>query len=131
MNIKKFVTATLVIGVVMNILDFVVQGNLLAGYYTSGAFRQDAPIAWFVFGDFIAAAVFVWFYARVAQSFAAMPGGGAVFGFYAGVFASFPAYIFLHLMLKDFPYALSWIWTIYGVVWCVIAGALAGWLYRK
>lgn len=131
MNVQKCLTATVAVGVVANILDFVVQGNLLAGYYAGGPFRQDAPMGWFIFGDFVAAAVFVWFYDRVKASFAGGPAGGATFGFYAGVLASFPAYIFFHLMIKDVPYALSWIWTVYGIAWAVIAGAVAGAIYKK
>jgi hypothetical protein len=30
-----------------------------------------------------------------------------------------------------FPYGLAWTWPLLGVVWCVIAGALTGALYKK
>ena len=44
---------------------------------------------------------------------------------------NFPSNIFLHLLIQGFPYALSWIWTIYGIVWYVVLGAIAGAMNRK
>jgi len=126
MKVTKCLTIGLVLGVVANVMDFIVQGNLLAGYYTQAPFRQDSNMVYMVVGDFVAAFVFTWVYLKVAKSFAAGPVGGAVMGFYAGVLVTFPANIFIHLMIANFPYGLSWIWTGYGIVWYVIAGAIAG-----
>jgi hypothetical protein len=132
MNVQRFVLASLVVGVVMNVIDYVFHGLIMASTYASlPLFRQDSQIAWLVFGDFVFAFVFVWVFARVRGSFAAGAGGGATFGFYAGVLLSFPMNLFLHLLLVGFPYSLSWIWTVYGIVAAVIAGAVAGALYKK
>jgi hypothetical protein len=73
----------------------------------------------------------VWVYARVFSSFGGGPKGGATFGLYAGIFANFPTWIFAHLLMVGFPYQLAWSWTIVGVLWCVIAGAVAGAVYKK
>ena len=126
MNVKKCLTIGLVLGIVANIIDFVVQGNLLAGYYAGPPFRQDNNIPLFIVGDFVAALVFTWFYLRFAASVPAGAAGGATLGVYAGVLISFPTNIFLHLVIQGFPYALSWIWTIYGIVLYVVLGAIAG-----
>jgi hypothetical protein len=132
MNVKKLLLAGLVVGVVMNIVDFVVQGQLLAGYYSNLAlFKKEAPIPMLVFGDFVTALVFVWVYARVFSSFGGGPKGGATYGLYAGILINFPTWIFAHLLFEGFPYGLSWTWTLLGVAWCVIAGAVAGALYKK
>jgi len=131
MDFKKCLTIGVVVGIVVNVLDFVVQGNLLASYYAQPPFRQDNTVAWMVLGDFVAAFVFAWVYLKVAGSFAPGPAGGATMGFYAGVLVSFPGSIFMHLMFQGFPYALSWIWTIYGIAWYVIAGAIAGALNKR
>ena len=132
MNIKKLLLATLAVGVVANIFDFVVQGKLLADYYSSmSLFNKDMPIQWLVFGDFVAALVFVWVYDRVLASFGGGPKGGATYGLYAGILANFPTWIFLHLLFVGFPYGLAWVWTLVGVAWCVIAGAVAGAVYKK
>ena len=132
MNVKKLLLASLVVGVVMNVVDFVVQGQLLAGLYAGlPLFKKEAPIPWLVIGDFVAVLVFVWVYDRVFSSFGGGPKGGAVYGLYAGILLNFPTWIFAHLLFEGFPYSLSWIWTVFGVVWCVIAGAVAGALYKK
>ena len=132
MNVKKLLLATVVVGVVMNIVDFLVQGQLLAGLYANlPLFKREPPIPWLVFGDFVTALVFVWVYDRVQSSFAGGVKGGATYGLYAGILINFPTWIFAHLIFEGFPYSLAWTWTLVGVVWCVIAGAVAGALYKK
>ena len=85
------------LGVIANVMDFVVQGNLLAGYYSLPPFSQENNIVWLVVGDFVAALVFTWVYLRFASAVPAGVAGGATFGAYAGVLVSFPTNIFLHL----------------------------------
>jgi hypothetical protein len=134
MNVKRLVVATLVGGIVANVLDYVVHGMLLAQRYYSqltSLFRQDTPIQYFVIGDFVAVLVLVMVYDRVHASFGGGARGGAIGGFWAGLLVSFPSYIFIHLQFAGFPYALSWIWTIYTIVWYVVVGAVVGALYRK
>ncbi len=132
MNVKKVLLAGLVVGVVMNVFDFVVQGQLLAGYYAQLSFlKREPPIPWLVVGDFVAALVFVWVYDRVFSSFGGGAKGGATFGLYAGVLVNFPTWIFANLIFVDFPYGLAWVWTLVGVAWGVIAGAVAGATYKK
>ena len=133
MNVKKLALATVAVGVVANILDFLVHGQLLKGQYAAltSLFRPDAPMHWLIIGDFVAALVFVWVYDRVYGSFGGGPKGGATYGLYAGVLVNFPTWIFMNLLVIGFPYSLAWIWTIFGIVWCVVAGAVAGALYKK
>jgi hypothetical protein len=134
MNVKKVLLTALAVGVVMNIVDFVVQGNLLAGYSAQFAVLKkaaDLKIPWLVVGDFVAALVLVWVYDRVHSSFASGAKGGATFGLYAGVLVNFPTWIFANLIFADFPYGLAWTWTIVGIVWAVIAGAVAGAVYKR
>ena len=133
MNVKKLLIATLVVGAVFNVLDFVVHTQILAGTYAklTGLFRSDMPVPYLVIGDFVAALVFVWVYDRVYGSFGGGPKGGATYGLYAGVLVNFPTWIFLNLLFVGFPYSLAWIWTVYGVIGGVIAGAVAGATYKK
>jgi hypothetical protein len=135
MNYKKFLIAFLAAGVVMNIIDFLVHGLILQSTYQAypslfnpmGTFN----IGWFIFGDFVAAAVFVWVYNRVFDSFGGGIRGGLMYGLYAGILICFPAFLFFHLIFVSFPYSLSWIWTIYGIVAYAILGIVVGVLYRK
>ncbi len=134
MNLAKLVVATVVVGIVLNVWDFLVHGTLLQGMYYSqlpNLFRPDMPSGWAVLGDFVFALVWVWVYDRVYASFGGGVRGGATFGFYAGVLLNFPMWIFTHLMLVDFPYSLSWWWIGTGIVIGVIAGAVTGALYKK
>ena len=134
MNVRKFIVAVLGVGVVMNVFDFVVNGMLLQNAVYSklpNLLNQNLPIKWLVIADFIAALVLVWVYVRVSGSFSAGVSGGAQFGFYAGVLVNFPTWIIASLTMNGFPYYLAWVWTIVGIIWCIIAGAVAGALYKK
>ena len=126
MDLKKLFTIGLALGVVGNVADFVVQGNLLAGYYAQPPFTQENNIPWFIAGDFVAALVFTWVYLVLGHALSPGVAGGARFGFYAGVLVTFPANIFTYLTFDGIPYALAWIWTIFGIVWYVILGSIAG-----
>jgi len=134
MNVKKLLIATLVVGVVANVLDFIVHGLILQGAFYSKLttlFRTDMPMGWFIFGDFVGALVLVWVYDRVYGSFAGGLKGGALYGLYAGILVNFPTWLFASGMYVGFPYGLAWIWTIWGILWTVILGAVAGVLYQK
>jgi hypothetical protein len=134
MNFKKLLLGTVVVGVVANILDWIVHGMILQGAYYSqmpSLFRQDVPMGWFIFGDFVFALVFIWVYDRVWGSFGGGTKGGATYGFYTGVLCNFPMWLYNAGMYVGFPYALSWIWVIWGIVWMVILGAVAGAVYKR
>lgn len=57
--------------------------------------------------------------------------GGARFGAITGVLVSFPAQIFIFLLINGIPYSLAWINTVFGVLWYVVAGAVAGAMNKK
>ncbi|MFQ5747811.1 MAG: hypothetical protein ACE5HF_11430 [Gemmatimonadota bacterium] len=132
MNVKKLILAAIVVGIVVNVYDFVIHGVLLAGTYEGlpALFRQDSPILWLVIGGFVAALVFVWYYAKVQGSFGTGAGAGAKFGLYTGILLGFPSQLFLNMMFVDFPYSLSWIWVFAIIGWGIVAGATAGAMYR-
>ena len=133
MMTKNFWIAGLVGGVVVNALDFAIMGNVLQNMYfvNMSIMNQTTNPIWYVIGDFLAAFVFTWFYHKVYSSFEGGMQGGMKFGIYAGVLINFPAMIFMHLMFKDYPYALSWIMTFYGIIWSSILGAVVGKFYVK
>jgi hypothetical protein len=132
MGNPKFWVAVLVGGVVANIFDFIVMGMMMAPVFAGiESMRQDMNPMWFVIGDFIAVFVMMVMYDRVYSSFAPGPKGGATFGAYAGLLASFPLWIFIHLMFKGFPYGLSWGLTAIGICWGAIVGSVLGAMYKK
>lgn len=134
MKSGKFWIAVLVGGIVANILDFIVQGLVLNNVYYAQMpelFNTGTSLIWYIIGDFVAVFVFAWVYDKVAGSFEGGPKGGMMCGLYAGILVNFPTWIFMHLFIKGFPYGLSWISTIYGIVWYIIIGAILAGLYKK
>ncbi|MGH7497144.1 MAG: hypothetical protein ACREOO_32740 [bacterium] len=134
MNMKKYLTAALGVGVVLTAYDFVAHGQVLNSMYYSkltSLMRQDAPMHWFIIGDLVAGLVFVWVYDRVYGSFGGGPKAGAMFGLYAGILVTFPGLLFNHLVFANFPYGLAWAMVIVGIIGAIIAGAVAGALYKK
>ncbi len=134
MNVKKYALATLAVGVACNIYDFVVHEFILSnGIYSrmSTFFNQYASIAVLVIGVFVAAAVFVWVYDRVQNSFDAGIKGGVTFGLFAGVLINFPTWIMSHILITGFTYELAWTWAIAGMGWSLLAGAVAGLVYQR
>jgi hypothetical protein len=134
MKSSKFWLAVLVAGVVANILDYLVYTQWLGPTYMMSnptLFRQDTNVAWYVVGDFVAVFVFAWIFNKVSGSFGSTVQDGAKAGLYLGIFANFPLWIFMHLMFNGYPYSLSWISTIYGIIWYVILGAVVAAMMKK
>ncbi len=134
MKSGKFWLAVLAAGVVMNVIDFLVYTQWLGPSYmmtNSVLFKQDTNPIWFVIGDFVSVFVFAWVFDKVSASFGSTLQDGAKAGLFLGVLVNFPTYIFLHLMFNGYPYALSWISMIYGIVWYVVVGTLFAALMKK
>ena len=132
MNLTALVKLGVATGVVMNVLDVIVQGYLLAGMYAAApAFRNtNDVIPYLILGDFVAAFVFCWAYLKLGAATGRGAAGGATFGFYAGVLIGFPTWIFVHLLVNGIPYGMMWMMTIWNVIAYVIIGAVAGALHK-
>ncbi len=133
MKSGKFWLAVLVGGVVLNILDILLHGIILHGYYAQmpELFNPPGNPVLFIVCDFVVVLVYAWVYDRVYGSFGGGAKGGATYGLYAGVITSFPTWLFMSVLMKGWPMSLSWIWTINGIVWSIIIGAVIGALYKK
>ena len=134
MKSTKFWMAVVAAGVVANIIDFVLHGMLLNGAYyakLTDLFVQGGSPTFFVIGDFVGMLVLAFVYDKVSASFDKGWKGGALFGAYVGLLITFPGAIFYHLMFKGFPYALSWIWIVTGVIAYAINGAVLAAVYKK
>jgi len=131
---KQFLIATIAIGVAANLLDGIIHGIFLESTYAAipsmGA-MDTGKAGWFIFGDFVAALVFTWFYGRVHSSFDQNPNGAVLYGIYFGIIVAIPTFMFNALQFKGFPYWLSWVWTIVLVVEFAIYGAILGALTKK
>jgi hypothetical protein len=133
MPVAKLLVTAIVVGIVVNLYDFVIHGLALQGplYSKLPLMRTEASLPLLIISDFVAALVFVWVYDRVRRSFAPSAAGGAVFGLYAGVLVNFPTWIICSLLLNGFTYGLAWAWILTGILWGVLAGAVAGALLSR
>ncbi|MER3524257.1 MAG: hypothetical protein C4326_09370 [Ignavibacteria bacterium] len=139
MKSGKFWLAVLVGGVVANIIDGLVWDGLVWNLWLGPSyvmqnttlFRQDTAVAWYIIGDFVATFVFVWVYDKVAGAFGTTVQDGAKAGLYLGILMSFPTFIFMSLMFNGFSYGLSWIMTIYSIIWYVILGTVVAAVMKK
>ena len=132
MRLRNVLLATVAVGVAVNVYDYILHAVLLQGplySHLTGLMRPDASIPLLVLTDFVAALVFVWVYDRVHSAFAPGPRGGATFGLYAAVLVGFPTWISCSLLIVGFTYGLAWAWTLAGLGWGLLAGAIAGGLY--
>jgi hypothetical protein len=69
MDFKVLLKLGIVTGVLLNSLDVIVQGVLMAGMYTAPIFRKpEEEIVYLVLTDFAAAFVFVWVYLRLGSA---------------------------------------------------------------
>jgi hypothetical protein len=131
MQTGKIAAAGLTAGIVANVIDFLSFTFLFKSMMTLPFMNPNPLIAVLVAGDFVAALVFVWVYDRVRGSFGPGAKGGATYGLYAGILINFPLWIFMHVLVKDWPSSYSWFSTIYGIVWAIILGAVVGVVYDK
>jgi hypothetical protein len=128
MPLPRLLLTALIVGVVVNVYDFVLHNILLTGpvYSHIPILHTAVSVPLLVLGDFVAALVFVWVYQRVRASFGPGAAGGAAFGLYAGILVNFPTWIFCYLLIEGFTYGLAWVWTLAGIGWGVLAGAVTG-----
>jgi len=134
MNIKKFGLATLAVFVATAVWDFLFHGMFLSqSYYQANATTfvqsQDFNI-WFSVGELIQSALLVYLWSRVMGSFGGGVKGGVQFGVLAQLFLSMPSFMYNHLVINGFPYALSWLWVVGALIVGAIQGAIAGALYK-
>lgn len=119
----------------MNVVDYLVQGmwfgTMIYGKFPDLFSMDSSAMPFYIIGDFVVVCVFAWVYDKVYASFGGGLKGGMMAGLYAGVLANFPMWIFAHLSIKGFPYWVSWTFTIYGIVWYIIAGIIIGAMYKK
>ena len=131
MYFKTLIKLGLAAGVVLNALDFAVQGLLLSGYYVGPSFRNvDDVLPQLIALDFVAGFVFVWLYLKFGGVTGSGAAGGARFGWYAGMLYSFPMFIAMHLLFNGYSFQLAMINTVYQVAAYIVAGLAVGALNR-
>jgi len=131
----RVVVGGMVAGVVLNVVDFIVYGKLLAQDYNAalqalGKGPTDNLIPLFIVLDFVYGIGLIWVYAAIRPRF----NPGAKTAVIAGVAVWFFVF-FLHELgeapLGILPQRLYTIGTIVGLIQYAVAGAVGAYLYRE
>lgn len=132
MNMRRVLTGTVVLGILANVIDYVLHTYLIGSWWAGLSFVNPEPaMMWLVIGDFAAAFMLMLAWDKVGSAFGTGAKAGMTFGCWAGAFISFPATIFWQLFITDFPYPLAWKMVIVSVIWYGVLGAVAAMLDRK
>lgn len=141
MNRQKLLVGGLAAGVVLNVIDFLTHGVLLAdrmqadanafkpGLGDQMAAMGGGQIAMYVFFDFIIGLLLVWTYAAIRPRF----GPGVRTAGYAGLLFFVFGMILVH-GYKEMGIMSPGLWWTYSLVWLVallLASAVGAWLYSE
>ena len=136
MNTQRWLTASIAAFVVIVVLEFVINGSLLADLYNQTAAvwrppadRKDQMWLWLV-SYAISAFVFALIYAQGHEPAKAGAAQGTRYGVYMGLFLGAPMGIGFYSVLP-IPFALGAGWFIAELVVWAIAGAVVGAIYKR
>ncbi len=131
-NWGRVVVGGLLAGLVLNVLDFLVNGVWLSNDWNAamqalGKGQMDAAlIKWFVIYDFLVGIFMVWLYAAIRPRY----GAGAKTAVYAGV-ATWLLIAFFHAIAGIFPQRLFVITTLAALVCVPLAAVVGAWQYKE
>jgi hypothetical protein len=136
MNTKRWLLASVAVLVAIAVLEFVIHGMLLSGVYrqTPNVWRAQAQMqqmAWiFWIGYLVFAPFFALIYVKGYEKGKPGLGQGVRFGLYLGAMLSV-MHSFVWYAILPIPLALAFYWFIAIFVEFVVAGAVAGLVYRE
>ncbi len=135
-NRGRVVVGGLLAGLVLNLLDFLVNGVWLSNDWNAamqalGKGQMDAAlIKWFVIYDFLVGIFMVWLYAAIRPRY----GAGAKTAVYAGV-ATWLLIAFFHAIAEApmgiFPHRLYVVTTLAALVCVPLAAVVGAWQYKE
>ena len=133
MHWTRILAGGVVAGIVVNLVDFVLHGQIMANTYkkydTVFSQTEANPVYFFaasiLIGIFIAA-----LFAKTRGAWAESWKGGMTFGFFFGM-ATFFMNFYNPLVIADFPYYLAWCWGGIGLIDSLIGGAVLGLIVKK
>ncbi len=132
-NRKRLVMTVFAVFVFIFISDFVIHGVILSDTYkqTASLWRPEQEMhsymLWMMIGQFLVAKFFSTLFARGYE------GGGAMEGFRFGVLASplLVAPSFVSYAVTPMPQFLLWAWVGLGLIQGLLAGVVAGLVYKR
>jgi hypothetical protein len=133
MNWGRVLTAGVVAGVVVNLVDFVLHGVIMAETYKKydTVFTQTQANPAYFFAAAIAIGIFVAIlFAKTRASWAEGWKGGMTFGLWFGL-ATFFFNFYSPLVIADFPYYLAWCWGGIGLIDSLVGGSVIGAIIKR
>ena len=132
MNWRRIAVGTVAVGIVMNIVDYVLNTYVLTGVMASMASISNQPdVTMYVLGDFAGAFMLMLAWDKVGSLFGQGAAAGAKFGLAAGLFISFPMVLFVQMQIRGFPYQAAWVLICAVALNYAVCGAVAAALDRK
>ncbi len=132
MNIKRFVIASIVVFVIIQAIDWLVHGILLASWYQEikGLWRTDMMnFMWLMMlGCLFFSFMFVFIFIRGREGRG--PAEGARYGLLIGLLMYVSGTLGQYAMYP-IPLGMAMIWLGYGIIEMVIAGLVAAAIYRN
>ncbi len=135
MNAKKIVLSGIAVFVAFFVLEFLIHGVLIKPLYdaTVDVWRPheyaQKLMGLMALGQLVFAFVFVFIYTKGFEPAKAGIGQGMRFGFLIGLLTA-PLSALLWYVVLPIPETLAAAWFVAGMVECLVAGAVAGLLYR-
>jgi len=136
MNMKRWLYASAAAFVVLAVLEFVVNGVLLAGIYqqTASVWRPEAEmvaLSWlFWLAYLVFAPVFTLIYSQGYERNKEGIGQGLRFGIYVGLLTAIPMNLIWYAVLP-IPATLAVYWAIAGMAEMIAMGIAVGLIYKK
>ena len=135
MNTKRLLLTALVVYILLEVLNFLVHGVILASTYQmegiKEAFRPEAEMMskmWIMWvTDIIWAFFFTFFFAKGYEGKGIME--GVRFGFYIGLFWGLVS-AYSNYVVIPIPYSLAFQWFICTMIVSIILGIVAALLYK-
>ena len=134
MQVARIIKTGLVVGVVANVWDYLTNTFVfpMMGRAPEAVYLPEyLKLERLVITDFIAAFVFVWFFDRVRSAYGPGVNGGISYGLTAGILINVPVWVMVANLFHGYPYVDAVIWTAFGILWAVIMGAVAGFVWEK
>ena len=136
-NMGKVIVGGIVAGIVLNVIDYLVNGYFLAERWTEAAKKLNTGVdAWgasaiasYVVGDFILAILIVWLYAAMRPRFGA--GAGTALRSSLVVWVTAALFNVLLVVLGVYPLHLVLMSLTGTLVGMIAAGYVGGMMYKE
>lgn len=132
MNWTKAILAGVVGGIVKNLVDWGMHGGIMGDTYTKyEVFGAEPANPMHFFLTAICIGIFAaLLFARTRDSWGDGLMGGVSFGVWTGMMVFFGNF-YNALVIKGFPYYMSWCWGGMEFIGMVVLGAVLGLMYKK